>query len=283
MGMTVFADGTVAVFDISRFSMVVFGPDGQWIRDVRVDPEATGLPSPPFPPLPGRVLAAEVGGRISARPEVQMEPGRPVVRLPLEVEAGEPVNLLNAWEPPAPGPGDGPASLRTEGGGSIALQMPRMRAFTPELQLAVLRDGRILAVDTTSYRIGVYSSDGTFQFAIARPIAPVPLTPSIEQQERQRRLDDPGSSGGLGTLRIVTSGGGGGSIQMPDLREMMRKRVEDMVLSGDPGHRADRRGLERPDPGPAVVRHARSARAYRYHHGATGISGHAGARGASHS
>jgi hypothetical protein len=51
-GMTVFPDGTVSVFDFSKFSMVVYGPDGKWLRDVRVDPTQTGLLGAPLLPMP---------------------------------------------------------------------------------------------------------------------------------------------------------------------------------------------------------------------------------------
>lgn len=230
-GMSVFADGAVAVFDMGKPGIVVYGPDGEWIRDVRVDPTTTGFLSTPFLPLPDRSLAAEVGGRVSTDPDFQPDPGQPVVRIPLEVDTGDPAVILTGWEAPPPG-GDGEeATLRTEGGGNIMLQIERMRAFTPELHLAALRDGRILVVDSTSYRIGMHSPDGTFLEMLTRPIEPIPVTPSIEERERERRLEDLEESGGRGTLRVVSLGGSAGaSMQAPDMTEMMRARIEDMVF-----------------------------------------------------
>ncbi len=230
MGMTVLADGTVAVFDISKFGMVVYGPDGTWIRDVRVDPQSVGLLTPPFVPLPDRSFAAQIGGRVNASASVQAEPGRPVVRIPLDANAAEPSTILTGWEPPEP-ESDGKTTTLGTSGGSVMLQMQRLRGFTPALYMAVLRDGRLLTVDSTTYRIGVYTPDGTLQLALSRPIEPVPVDPSIEDQERDRRLKELEASPNRGTMRIVTLGGsGGGTMQAPDMSEMMKKRIEDMIF-----------------------------------------------------
>lgn len=230
MGMTVLADGTVAVFDISRFGMVVYGPDGAWIRDVRVDPQAVGLLTPPFVPLPDHSFAAQVGGRLSTSASVQAEPGRPVVRIALDVDAADPSTILTGWEPPEPESDGRTTSLSTSGGGSVALQMQRLRGFTPALHMAALREGRLLTVDSTTYRIGVYAPDGTLQQTLSRPIAPVAVDPTIEEQERDRRLRELESSPNSGTLRIVSFGGGGGTMQAPDMSELMKKRIEDMIF-----------------------------------------------------
>ena len=40
-------------------------------------------------------------GQITAT-AVEQEPGRPVVRIPLEADAGDGVTVLTGWEPPAP-------------------------------------------------------------------------------------------------------------------------------------------------------------------------------------
>lgn len=230
MGMTVFGDGTVAVFDISKFGMVVYGPDGAWIRDVRVDPQTTGLLTAPFVPLPDRSFAAQISGRINTSASVQAEPGRPVVRIPLDADAADPPTILTGWEPPDPESDGKTTSLKTSGG-SVMLQMQRLRGFTPALHLAALQGGRLLTVDSTTYRIGVHAPDGTFQLALSRPIEPVPVTPSIEDQERDRRLAEQESSGRGGTLRIIGLGGsGGGTMQAPDMSEMMKKRIEDMIF-----------------------------------------------------
>jgi len=230
MGMTVFADGTVAVFDIAKFGMVVYGPDGGYVRNVRVDPQATGLLNPPFVPLPDHSFAALVGGRINTSAGVQAEPGRPVVRVPLDVDAADPVTILTGWEPPEPESDGKTTSLKTSGG-SVMLRMQRLRGFTPALLMTSLRDGRLLAVDSTTYRIGVYAPDGTFQFVLSRPVEPVPVDPSIEEQERDRRLRELEASADRGTLRIVAlGGGGGGTMQAPDMSEMMRSRIEDMIF-----------------------------------------------------
>lgn len=229
-GMTVFADGTVSVFDFRKFSLVVYGPDGEWIRDIRIDPARTGFPNSPMLPMPYHTVMAGIGGRVvmngSGTPE---EPGRAIIAIPLEEEAGDPSVLLRAWEAPPP-EGDGEeATMRGEGGGSMTFQMARMRGFTPALRLHALRDGRVLIADTTTYRIEVYAADGTFQDELARPIAPVQVTSAIEDKERQRRID--GLSEGNTGVRIMSLGGsGGGSMQAPDMTEVMRNQIENMIF-----------------------------------------------------
>lgn len=234
--MTVFADGTVAVFDLTRFSLIVYGPDGEWIRDVRIDPSETGLLSSPMLPLPYHTVAARVGGRIRMGPpaagaeDEEEERGRPVIGVPLDEEAGGASNILVGWEPPPPGGEGEETSMRTEGGGAIMLRMNRLRAFTPDLRLAVMRDGRILVADSTTYRISVHAPDGTPSEEVGRPIAPVAVTTSIEEKERERRLTELESSPNGGARVMVLGGSGGGSVQAPDLSEMMKNQIDGMVF-----------------------------------------------------
>lgn len=235
-GMTVFEDGTVAVFDIMKFGLVVYGPDGEWVRDVRVDPSETGLLSPPFLPMPYETILARIGGRVRMGPppddEPEPEPGQPVLRVPLGEEAGDAQEILRTWEPPPVGGTGDETTLRSEGGGgAISLRMDRMRGFTPEVRMSAFPDGRILIVDSTTYRIRLYDEDGMLVRELARPIPPVQVTSSIQEKERARRLADLEESGTGGALRIVTlGGGGGGSMQAPDMTEMMRGRIEEMVF-----------------------------------------------------
>jgi hypothetical protein len=231
-GMTVFADGTVSVFDIGKFSLVVYGPDGEWIRDLRIDPSETGLLSTPMLPLPYHNVLASVGGRIRMGPPTAdsepPEPGRAIVTVPLdEAESVGPQVVMRGWEAPPPGGAGEQTTMRTQGGGAISLQMPRQRGFTPALRLGVLRDGRILKVDTTTYRIHIHGSDGTAKSQLSRPIPPIPVTSPIEEKERARRLAAIESGGGPVVMRF---GGGGGAAQMPDMSEMQRNAIADMTF-----------------------------------------------------
>jgi hypothetical protein len=185
--------------------MVVYGPDGKWLRDVRVDPTQTGLLGAPLLPMPYHTVLGAVSGIMRLGPTANNEPeepGRAIVGVPLEEEAGGPTVVLRAWEPPPAGDGER-TTMRADGGRSISMALPRLRAFTPALRLAVLRDGRILVADTTTYRIGVHAADGTFREHIGRPISPVAVTPDMEEKERSNRLaalDSGGSQAGSLTL-----------------------------------------------------------------------------------
>jgi hypothetical protein len=134
---------------------------------------------------------------------------------------------MRGWEAPPPGGAGEQTTMRTQGGGAISLQMPRQRGFTPALRLGVLRDGRILKVDTTTYRIQIHGSDGTAQSQLSRPIPPIPVTSPIEEKERARRLAAIESGGGPVVMRF---GGGGGAAQMPDMSEMMKNQIADMIF-----------------------------------------------------
>jgi hypothetical protein len=231
-GMAVFADGTVSVFDIGKFSLVVYGPDGEWIRDLRIDPSETGLLSTPILPLPYHNVLASIGGRVRMGPPAAgsepPEPGRAIVMVPLdEAESLGPQVVMRGWEAPPPGGAGEQTTMRGQGGAAISLQMNRMRAFTPAVRLGVLRDGRILMVDTTTYRIRIHGSDGTAQSQLSRPIPPIPVTSPIEEKERARRLAAIESGGGL---TVMTFGRGGGAAQMPDMSEMQRNQIADMLF-----------------------------------------------------
>jgi hypothetical protein len=232
--MTVFPDGTVSVFDFGRFSLVTYGPDGEWIRDVRIDPTTVGLPTAPLLPMPYHTVLAEIGGRVvmggagagSAPPPPP--PGNAITAIPLDEEAGEPAELLRTWEPPPPQGEGEELSMRGDGGRAMSFRMSRLRAFTPDVRLGVLRDGRILLSDTTTYRIVIHGTDGVVQDRLERLIAPVRVTTEIEEKERANRLAAL-ESNAQGGVRIMTfGGGGGGSMQAPDMSEMMRNQIEGM-------------------------------------------------------
>jgi hypothetical protein len=232
MAMTVFADGTVSVFDIGKFSLVVYGPDGEWIRDLRIDPSETGLLSTPLLPLPYHTVLASVGGRMRIGPPAAgsepPEPGRAIVTVPLDDEESVgPQVVMRGWEAPPPGGAGEQTTMRSQGGGAINLQMNRMRAFTPALRLGVLRDGRILKTDTTTYRIEIHGSDGTAQGQLSRPISPIAVTSAMEEKERARRLAGL-ESGGSPTVMVF--GRGGGSASAPDMSEMLRNQIADMIF-----------------------------------------------------
>jgi hypothetical protein len=140
--------------------------------------------------------------------------------------------VFRAWDPPEP---EGPERELTAGGGGNVLQfrMPQLRAFEPDFRFAGLPEGGFVAVDSTVYRIGVFDAMGEQVGTITRPITPTPVTPAIEAAERDRRiaeLDEQEQRGGQGGNIRLLGAGGGGAFQAPDMAEMQRQGIEDMVF-----------------------------------------------------
>jgi hypothetical protein len=116
----------------------------------------------------------------------------------------------------------------------------------------VLRDGRILVADTTTYRIGVHAADGTFEEHIGRPISPVATTPDMEEKERSNRLAAL-DSGGL-QAGSLTMGGVSFSEMLPNQTESMVFYHEVQVIERLATDRADRIWVQRSSGKPGEAR-----------------------------
>jgi hypothetical protein len=240
--MVVLKDGTVAVYDFGKFGWVKYGPDGEWIEDVTSpDPGNVQLLGN-FSVAGEAAVLAEVVGRIrmsrggddadaeGGEPE---EPGDPLVRLTLD-EGLQTTTVFRAWDPPEP---DGPErelSAGSESGNMLQFRMPQLRAFEPQLSFAGLPGGGFVALDSTTYRVEVFDAAGEPVGTITRPISPTPVTPAIEDTERARRLaviDERARAGReAGGVRLVGGGGLGGNFSMPDMNEMQREGIANMVF-----------------------------------------------------
>ncbi len=241
--LAVFPDGSVAIYDMSKFGFVTYDSNGEWIEDVtssrtgainllgNLGPVGLGVAAG------GEVLAERIGrvmisqGPSSADSDSEPEPeGDPVVRAPLRGTL-EPTVVFRAWEPPEPTGPEEEVGGASGNGGTFQIRMAPLRAFTPQMHLAVLADGRFAVVDSTDYRVRIFQQDGTAVGEISRPIAPVAVTPQIEEREQahrrevlQARMDEGDETGGT----VVMLGGGGGRMAMPNMNEAQMNRIENM-------------------------------------------------------
>lgn len=233
MGFTVTPEDEVVVSDVGQQALLIFSTEGEFLRSVPLDLEkgvpGSGLVADPS----GRAILSPPGGiRISMRgPGGDTDTGSSLLiqRYGL-VEEGEPQTLYAAWEPPPPPEGEG-GTIDMGGGRSVQLSnMPKLRAFEPEVLFGVAPDGSLVVSDSVAYRIKLLSPDGTPRLVLQRPIEPTEVTASVRDAERQRRLDELDEGEGP-RVRMITAGAGGSGMSSSGsggMTEMLRGRIEDM-------------------------------------------------------
>ncbi len=165
----------------------IFGPEGEYLRSVALDP-FKGLLMGAQGVSVGRVVTRSVM-RMN-RPEERDESGilsetegRPIEVFPLD--GNDPEVLYTAWE--LPEERDEGTVATTSSGGPSVFQMAPPRAFVPGLHSDVLSDGRVAVVDSIGYRVKLVGIDGTLTDVIERPIVPKVVTDEIRDAERERR------------------------------------------------------------------------------------------------
>ena len=184
-------DGRLVVYDVGHRSFLVFGLDGAFLEQHRVDrepastrhlpgligiqvPGRTDLSGKTFRPLPDGRIVAFGGFRFGAA-------GRPGEVLSLGDGRD---TLLMAWDLPSaadremeevPISGDNTRML------SFGTDRPH---FAPPLLVDVLSDGRVAVVDSIGYRIKLLSSGGLVESVLERAILPRNVTPDVEQAVR---------------------------------------------------------------------------------------------------
>jgi hypothetical protein len=236
VGIQVLADGRIVVADGGHQAFLLFSPEGRFLRS---HPYESG------PSMPGSRLQRHGDDAVVAHAQsfrLVSGPGGGPPSLPANVPvlrwsfppesdpagaAGGEV-LLEAWRPEREPPR--PAS----GGGMVFMPMGAPRALEPGVHFAALPDGRLAVADSSSYRIRVYEArgaEGASPEVFGREMAPQPVTPAIENAERERRLADLEAGGGP-QIQIATQGPGGGTQMVPQeqIREMFREQVAQVTF-----------------------------------------------------
>lgn len=226
--LAVLPSGEVAVADTGHRGVLVFGPDGEYRRTVRFPEGARASANLLFPHRDDGVVFASRGITVTSeggRPSMPTD--IPILRMKVTEEEETSV-IHRAWRPSRELPGS--PELRGEGG-SMRLPGLSIRAFEPQLHLAVLPDGRIAVADSSAYRIRILSPAGEVESIIERPVPPLEVTEEDRAAERERRLQELAEGGGP-QLRIAIGDGSGGTQTMDqdDLRPMLEEQIRDMAF-----------------------------------------------------
>ena len=110
------------------------------------------------------------------------------------------------------------------------MTMAAPRTFEPDLLLGSLPGGGVAFADSSAYVIKITNPDGSLGRVLRRPFQPRPVTPRMQEAERERRLAELDAGDGP-QVRMMVRGPGGGSAQpvsQDAINEMMRGQVEQM-------------------------------------------------------
>ncbi len=232
LGFTVMRDGTTVVMDMGHRSYQLFGADGEFQRMVRMggggmmrfsrmsaDPSGLGLISGGG----GGIIAME-GGRGARPPEPPTT--RSVDRISLAGDEIETEAIAEGWLPARE---QGPQTI--EGGGMrFQMSMAGPRTFEPNLLVGALPSGGVAFSDSSGYAVKIAGPSGGVSQILRRPFHALPVTPRIEDAERERRLQELTEGEGP-QMRVMIQGDGGGAAQAVSqdaIREMMQGQIEQM-------------------------------------------------------
>ena len=220
--MSVLADGQVAVADLARGGLVLFGRDGALARSVPFA-RVGGLPSPRG--LRGHPRGGVVTTPLGAAGAVSLD------WYALDAAGGH--TRFHQGRPPARTEAD---SEEQTGRIRIGGAMPVV--FAPELHFAVLPGGEVAFSDGTGYRVELRSPSGQPLRTLARALAPRPVTRADQEAARREREALAGSGVrvvGVGGDRSPTGGTGPSGLEAL-LLQMTFARVMPVVqgLAADP-------------------------------------------------
>jgi len=178
LGYVVMRDGTMVVGESRQRAYQVFDPAGNFVRMVRT-PEDLQVMSPDIrgDPRGGHLLA------LSSATNMRGWTSQPILRMSLADDVARVETVAEGWLPESPVLD--PA--RTMGFGSISMAA----IFQPELLYGVLPDGTIVFSDSSTYKLKLTRPDGKrVERVITRPIAPQPVTATMQMAWREQRAAD---------------------------------------------------------------------------------------------
>ena len=190
--MAVFADGRVAVVDITRRGFHIFAADGKFERMVGMA-NLTGAIGV------GRVVARSRADAIigvptlatawtitgaALRAPVRFPTSHPFERTTLSGEESHTDTVAEAWLPPI----DLEGLDHTDLVNAAPIPTHGLPEFSPELHWGVLPDDRVVFSDSSTYTVKVAEAGAGVVRIMTRPFAPEPVTGRIVRAEKDRRL-----------------------------------------------------------------------------------------------
>lgn len=231
MGFGVSPTDELIVSDIGHRGFVRFATDGEWIENAPVDMSRAGLLQemeflPDGSPIGSSQFRISMNSVPPSGDDGEEEPeGRAVHRFALDGSGAEAFHY--AWEPPPPPEGGESELTGGSGGNTMMIRMSRLRAFTPQLHLVGLPDGRVALADSTTYRISLIDPvTGAEVGEVSRPIPPTSVDERIRQMERDRRLGEVEERDG--GVRVL--GGPSMSFDQEAMRNMLLEQIENMAF-----------------------------------------------------
>jgi hypothetical protein len=219
VAMAVLPDGRLWVADAGHRAFLLFDEGGAFERMAGWD-ETTGLAAPLLPHGDdGVVYAARALPRPVRGGGLPASPSDLPVHHARFAEAERPEVVHRAWIPPREAP-----QVQRSGG---QMRVTRaLRAFEPQLHLAVLPDGALAVADSAAYRIDIVRPGAGLEERIERPVQPVAVTDRERERERERRLRELQEGSGPQAQVQVMGPGGGQSVNQAQVRAMMEAQLE---------------------------------------------------------
>jgi DNA-binding beta-propeller fold protein YncE len=234
VAMAVLQDGRVVVSDAGHRALQLFDADGAFVRAIPLG-DGVAPPVALFPHGEDGVVYVErrlammgpMAGRGRGGPGAQEAPGDATTAAlrRLAVNGTGPGEVVGeAWLPPREPP-------RVSGGaGGTTMVRRALRAFDPQIHLAVLPDGGIAVADSTTYRIRVLDPARGETRTLEGAATPVAVTDRERDAERARRLEELEAGGG-GPAQVTMmgmAGGGQAPAQVP--RSVLEAQLETLTF-----------------------------------------------------
>jgi hypothetical protein len=224
VGLTVMADGTVAVLDVAHQNVTLFGADGRFRRTVAWRP-AWGLPEREIQAEPrGGVITMLRPGLFPAAGRLPSAPQSRVLARVSLAGAGAAETLL-------PVPDNAITESKVdEGGGArrVNFRMMGPPEFAPITRWGVLPGGSIALTHTQLYTVKVLDPRGRVVRLLQRPV-PVRRPTERDREAARQRVRERMQSG-RGMI-VVMRGGPGGSAPPPISREQIEQRVRELQFA----------------------------------------------------
>jgi hypothetical protein len=222
VGLTVLADGSVAVLDLAHRNVSLFGADGRFRRTVAWQP-AWGMPE--------REIAAEPRGGVLAMLRPGLFPGAGRVAAATQPRTLSRVSLAGngAAETLMQVPDNAVTDSKVEntgGGQRVSFRMMGPPEFAPLTRWGVLPGGGVAITHTQLYTVKVLDARGRVVRLLQRPV-PV-RRPTERDRERARQRVRERMQSGRGMIMITRGGPGGGGAPPPISREQIEQRVREL-------------------------------------------------------
>lgn len=248
IAMAVAQDGSIVINGVGAQGVTLFDAEGEFVETVRLIDSEHGMPGEDLMmhPTEQALIAAGSGptfrrggpgggggGGGRTRSGGRGGPGLPGLQEPTSVPIrkislsnGDETVLHKAWRAPMPSVRDEDRIEGSRGGRRMMIQMAPRVAFQPAVHLDVLRDGRYVVVDSTTYRIEVLGPDGTIGTTLTRPIEPVPVTDEIREKEKARQLAQHEEDAGGPPLPP-----GAPTSLADEMKKMRRRQIESLLFA----------------------------------------------------